>query len=359
MARSVWRTACNLIEAERSPLANAIVLEAAAVTIKSIVCGVDFSPASPGVLRAAMALAERERVPLTVLHVLDPLLVQAARIEYEEGLIEASVDRDLKALIAQAAEGLSIDPRAVRRLLRVGAPDGEILAQAAENPPTLVVMGTHGLSGVRRLFFGSTAARVIARATMPVLALPPHAVTPATAEAGVTATGVDAATAGAAPLALHRILVAVDFTTECMKAIKEAAALAARLNLPLTLLHAVPTASGLERWKTFLELDRDKRITRARQELEMLANEIAHERLAVRVIAAGGTIEEVINRIAGEEPGTLVVMGLRAPSLLPPGSGATAYRLLSITSSPVLIVPDADPRGRRLATFTARDTARV
>jgi nucleotide-binding universal stress UspA family protein len=325
------------------------------VTIKSILCAVDFSPASPGVLRAAMALAEREGAPLTVLHVLDPLLVQAARIEYEEGLIEASTDQDMKALIAQAAEGLRLNPAGVSRQLRIGAPDREILAEAAENPATLVVIGTHGLSGVRRMFFGSTAARVIAKATMPVLALPPHALTPVASVAGPS----EPSAAGAPPLALHRILVAVDFTTECMKAIKEAAVLATRWNLPLTLLHAVPPVPGLERWKTFLELDRDKRITRARQQLEMLANEIAHERLAVRTIAAGGTVEEVISRIAAEEPGTLVVMGLRAPSLLPPGAGATAYRLLCITSSPILILPDTDPRARRLVTSTARDAARV
>jgi nucleotide-binding universal stress UspA family protein len=225
-------------------IADAIVLEAAAVTIQSILCAVDFSPASPGVLRAAMALGEREGVPLTVLYVLDPLLVQAARIEYEEGLIENSTDQDLKALIAQAAEGLPIDRSAVRRLLRIGAPDREILAQAAEKPATLVVIGAHGLSGVRRMFFGSTAARVIAKATTPVMALPPHALTPVTsvAEPSAQTSAVEASTAGKAPLTLHRVLVAVDFTTECMKAIKEAAALATRWNLPLTLLHAVPGA---------------------------------------------------------------------------------------------------------------------
>jgi nucleotide-binding universal stress UspA family protein len=342
-----WRTACSF---DPRSLTRSF-LEAAAVTIETILCAVDFSPASPGVLRAAMTLAHREGVPLTVLHVLDPLLVQAARIEYEEGLIETSTDQDLKALIARAAEGLSIDQRAVRRLLRIGAPDREILAQAAEKPAALVVIGTHGLSGVRRMFFGSTAARVIARATMPVLALPPHELTSATSAAEPSAAN---ASAGTVPLPLHRVLVAVDFTAECMKAIKEAAALASRWNLPLTLLHAVPPVAGLERWKTILELDKDKQITRARQQLEMLANEIAHERLAVRVIAAGGTVENVINRIAAEEPGTLVVMGLRAPTLLPPGSGATAYRLLCITSSPILVLPDSDSPGRRLVMSTAR-----
>jgi nucleotide-binding universal stress UspA family protein len=292
------------------------------LVIQSVLCAVDFSPESPDVLRAAMTVAERERAPLTVLHVLDPLLVQAARIEYEQGMLQASADKDLQALVVQvatsAAAGVSVDPAAVRRRLRVGAPDREILAEGAENPATLLVIGTHGFSGVRRVLFGSTAARVISRATMPVLALPPRA-----------------------RLDVHRMLVAVDFTTECMHAIKQAASLASRWNLTLTLLHAVPQVPGFEQWKTFLDLDQDKRIERARKELELLAREIASERLAVREIAVGGAVEDVINRIAADEPGTLVVMGLRAPSLLPPRSGATAYRLLSTSSSPVLIVPSS------------------
>jgi nucleotide-binding universal stress UspA family protein len=320
-------------------IADAIVLEADAVTIESVLCALDFSPESPGVLRAAMAVAQREHATLTALHVLDPLLVQAARIEYEQGLLEESADKDLKALIARTAADIGFDATTVRRLLRIGAPDREILAAAAENPATLLVIGTHGFSGVRRMFFGSTAARVISRATTPVMAIPPRALDQA------------------APPEFHRLLVAVDFTTECMHAIREAAALASHWNLTLTLLHAVAPIPGFEQWKTFLDLDQDRRIERARRELEMLAHEIASQRLAVRHIAVGGAAEDVINRIAAEEPGTLVVMGLRAPSLLPPGSGATAYRLLCTTSSPILILPETPQAPGKIPHRSLRSTA--
>ena len=80
---------------------------------------------------------------MTVLHVLDPLLVQAARIEYERGMLESSADKDLQALIARVALTASpgVDPVTVRRRLRIGAPDREILAEAAENSPALLVIG--------------------------------------------------------------------------------------------------------------------------------------------------------------------------------------------------------------------------
>lgn len=326
------------------------------MTIKSVLCAVDFSPESPGVLAAAMTIAEREHAHLTVLNVLDPLLVQAARIEYEEGLVETSTDKDLRELIAKVATGLGVDPREVGRKLRIGAPDREILTEAAENPATLLVIGTHGFSGVRRMFFGSTAARVIGKATVPVLAIPPRAVSAGDA---VALPSAPTAAVPTAALAIHRVLVAVDFTTECMQAIRAAAALASRWNLTLTLLHAVPPIPGFDQWKTFLDLDQDRRIERARHELELLAREVANERLAVREVAAGGSVEDVINRVAAEEPGTLVVMGLRAPSLLPPGSGATAYRLLTTTSSPILIVPDTTASARPRPAAGSRGRARA
>jgi nucleotide-binding universal stress UspA family protein len=156
-----------------------------------------------------------------------------------------------------------------------------------------------------------------------------------------------AAVAAAAPFSIHRLLVAVDFTPESMRAIKEAATQSSRWKAALTLLHAVPAGPGFERWKTFLDLDRDKRIERARHDLELLAAEIANERAAVRVIAVGGSPEEIIARYAAEEPGTLIVMGLRAPISMPPGSGCVAYRVLCTALSPVLILPDVERHGPR------------
>jgi nucleotide-binding universal stress UspA family protein len=313
-----------------------------AVTITSILCGVDFSRESLRVLRAAMAIAQQERARLIVLHVLDPLLVQAARIKFEEGLLETAADEDLRALIADAARESNVRQAAVDRRIRVGTPDAEILAEAAEKDADLLVIGTHGFSGVQRMFFGSTATRVLAQTSTPVLALPPEASEPGDVRA-------------AGPLLpLTRLLVAVDFTESCMKAVREAATLAQRWQLALTLLHAVPAGPRLDRWKEFLEADHDRRIAHARYRLQLLAQELSHERLAVRVVAAGGSPEDVIARVAAEERGTLVVMGLGERGMLTPSPGSTAYRLLSKTSTPVLILPAAVASFRGMAGMATR-----
>jgi nucleotide-binding universal stress UspA family protein len=297
------------------------------VTITSILCAVDFSRESPRLLRAALAIAQQERARIRVVHVLDPMLVEAARVEYEEGLLERIADKDLRDLIAETARGTDIPVASIERLIRVGKPDAEILAEAAEKDADLLVIGTHGFSGVRRVFFGSTAAKVLAQTAMPVLALPPE---PSEAD-GVPALGPF--------LPLRRLLVAVDFTESCMNAVRQAAVLARRWQLALTLLHAVPGGPQLDRWRAFLDADRDRRVEHARYRLKLIGDELARDRLAVRVVAAGGSADEVIARVAAEETGTLVVMGLRDRGVLTPTPGSTAYRVLCTASSPVLVLP--------------------
>jgi nucleotide-binding universal stress UspA family protein len=309
----------------------------AAVTITSILCAVDFSRESPRLVRAALSIAAQERARVAIVHVLDPLLLQAARVEYEQGLLEQAADQDLRALIAEVSQGSGAGVTAIERLVRVGRPDEEILAEAAERGADLIVLGTHGFSGVHRVFFGSTAARVLAQSGVPVLALPPEAREPGDPAAPMPL------------LPLTRLLVAVDFTESCMKAVREAAVLARRWNVGLTLLHAVPGGPHLDRWKAFLDADRERRLEHARYRLQLLADELSRDRLAVRVVAEGGSPEEVIARVAAEQPGTLVVMGLRDRGMLTPSPGSTAYRLLCMTSTPVLVLPPAAEWPRALA----------
>jgi universal stress protein A len=142
------------------------------VTITSVLCPVDFSGQSPKLLRTAVMIAQRERARLTVLHVLDPPLTQAVRIEFEKGLLEDAADEDLRALVAEATQGRGLDAASVDRRIRVRTADVEILMEASEKDADLLVIGTHGLSGVRRMFFGSIAARVLAQTTRPVLSCP-------------------------------------------------------------------------------------------------------------------------------------------------------------------------------------------
>jgi nucleotide-binding universal stress UspA family protein len=295
--------------------------------IRSIVCPVDFSSESRALVRAALAVARQETATVTVVHVLEPLLAQAAALSRERDWLETEAYTAVDALIVRALEGSGIDPRTVARRVRCGETDVEILAAAAEFHADLIVMGTEALRGVRRLFFGSVAARVLAQAEVPVLALPP------------LAQDLLAPADDLHPLPLRHMLVAVDFSDTTMLAVREAADLARRWGTSLTLLHVVPELPDVLHWGEALDAHQRRTIERARHELELVAREISG--VPVTVLTVAGTPEETITRVAGEQGSSLVALGLRRSrkGWFAPRPGSTAYRVLSLTNVPILVVP--------------------
>ncbi len=132
----------------------------------------DFSPASRPAFRKAVELAKILREELVVVHVLAvPAMATEAYIVpavYDDLLRTARsvAQRQLGRLVTQARRaGARVSSRLVE-----GSPAHERIAGAARGlRADLIVMGTHGRSGISRVFLGSVAARVVAIAPCPVL----------------------------------------------------------------------------------------------------------------------------------------------------------------------------------------------
>jgi nucleotide-binding universal stress UspA family protein len=135
---------------------------------QSILCPVDLSAASRGAARTAAVMAGRFEAQLTVVFVDDPLLSQAAaRFDEDE------IARRTEAVLTQFVQK-AIGPRQRCAYQIVnGDPAEEILKAARRLKADLIVMGTQGRRGPKRLFFGSTADAVLRRSTVPVLVVPP------------------------------------------------------------------------------------------------------------------------------------------------------------------------------------------
>jgi nucleotide-binding universal stress UspA family protein len=124
----------------------------------------DFSEQSTHAFRLACALARDHGAPLLVLHVKAPLVV------YGEGLMAAEPPGYLEGLRAQLKGIDAHDPRVViERKLVEGDPATEILRVAREAACDLIVLGTHGHTGLVRLLMGSVAEEVVRKAQCPVL----------------------------------------------------------------------------------------------------------------------------------------------------------------------------------------------
>ena len=143
------------------------------MTIHStILCPVDFSEASAGALRSAAAIAAHLGTRLVVLTVEDPLLTEA--VDLGTGVVWSP--DDCRAELARFA-GESVGPQSQGCAgfdyeVAVGKPAAEILRVSRERACGLMVISTHGLTGLRKLFFGSTTERVLRETAVPVLVTP-------------------------------------------------------------------------------------------------------------------------------------------------------------------------------------------
>src|SRR5687768_829176 len=138
------------------------------MSFRSILCPVDMSPSSRTALLAARTMADRFDTPLSVLFVDDPLLSRA-EMKFDEDELKRRTQVELARFVEDA-----IGPRQrCTYEIVAGDPADEIIAAVGRVNADLIVMGTQGNSGPKRLFFGSTADGVLRQSTIPVLVIPP------------------------------------------------------------------------------------------------------------------------------------------------------------------------------------------
>lgn len=139
-------------------------------TLTKILVPTDFSECSAAAFDAAVALARTTETEIVLLHIAEPEF-DYGRYGLPEAAIEARREDDdaqLQAELATMRERLGGYDR-VRLDVRRGRARDAICAAAAEGDYDLIVMGTHGRAGVRRMLIGSNAERVVREAPCPVL----------------------------------------------------------------------------------------------------------------------------------------------------------------------------------------------
>jgi nucleotide-binding universal stress UspA family protein len=140
-------------------------------SFRQILVATDFSPTSAAAWRRGLALARASGARVLVVHVV-PSLAQAQTVRWAYRELEAEILADAKRrltrLVAQARKaGVRAGP-----LLLSGAPVHEAVRRAARTQKAdLVVVGTHGRTGIGGALIGSVAARIVATAPCPVLAV--------------------------------------------------------------------------------------------------------------------------------------------------------------------------------------------
>jgi nucleotide-binding universal stress UspA family protein len=141
--------------------------------IRTVLHPTDFSPQAGAAFLVAGALARDYGARLILLHVKPPEIV------YGEGYVLPPDPEVVRKELQEQLDRLQPPGPGLRveRVLREGNPVQGILDTARETRPDMIVLGTHGRTGVSRLLMGSVAEAVLRKAPCPVLtvkAAPPN-----------------------------------------------------------------------------------------------------------------------------------------------------------------------------------------
>ena len=145
-----------------------------APTRRRLLIATDFSATSERALILAQDLARAMRAMLEIVHVHSlpiyslppPVEMLAPTVIAQEVL--ADIDHQLSRLCDRARTGGLV----CESVALIGEPHAEILKRASESGATMIIMGTHGRTGLAHALLGSVAERVVQRALCPVLVVP-------------------------------------------------------------------------------------------------------------------------------------------------------------------------------------------
>jgi nucleotide-binding universal stress UspA family protein len=142
--------------------------------VTKILCAIDFSEASSQVFDYAKTLASCTNAKLTVVYVA-PSLSQYVGFHVPPSSIDSFVkeivegaDKSMDDFLKENAAGLDVKGRVV-----TGYAAEEITKAAEEENADMIVMGTHGRTGIDKILFGSVAEKVVKTSACPVLTVRP------------------------------------------------------------------------------------------------------------------------------------------------------------------------------------------
>lgn len=135
-------------------------------TFRTVLCAIDFGPHTDLTLEAARRVAEDAAGKLVLFHVV-PLPIEAVG---QPLLVEpfSGAEQDARERMKHLADRLDLKiPYEIAVV--TGEPAPEIIRAAGEHHADLVVMATHGRTGLSHFFLGSVAERVVRESPVPVL----------------------------------------------------------------------------------------------------------------------------------------------------------------------------------------------
>ena len=144
----------------------AVVQAPAAIALKNILVATDFSPCSDRALRYALPIARRYGATVHLTHIVDSL----GYVLTGRDVLEQAVDlamREIKHLDSNPIFHAALKDVPHHATVETGDIAQTVCRLAADNDIDLIVIGTHGRSGIRKFFLGSVADQIFRYARCP------------------------------------------------------------------------------------------------------------------------------------------------------------------------------------------------
>jgi nucleotide-binding universal stress UspA family protein len=280
---------------------------------RKILCPIDFSAGSEHAFRVAAHLARESGAELLLAYAwFLPPMAAGGDVPLPADAIQGLVDDAERGLTDLVSEARSLGVDRVGSQLISGRP-WERIVELAE-PEDLIVMGTHGRTGITRLLLGSVAEKVVRHAPCSVLvARPDGEVRP-----------------------FRHLLVPIDFSDYSNRALDEASDLAGRTGARLTLLHVVELPAvfrGAPPGQVVRDVD-----AMARAKLDAWAGLVAPPVPVTQIVRVGPAAGQILSVLHDDPTFDLVVAGSHGRTgfqrlML----GSVAEKLVRFAPRPVLV----------------------
>jgi nucleotide-binding universal stress UspA family protein len=305
------------------------------ISLKNILLATDFSEVSAAALPYAAAISRRYGSLLHVVHIVSTAAGYMIPSIPDVPVNIDSIHEAARVDAAQQMEALAAPLKTLTHHTYVR--EGQVWEGLSEIIQTqeidLLIVGTHGRTGVGKLLLGSKAEEILRQAPCPVLTVGPKI----SGRAKLPAVEDEAKEVVPVEISVRQIVYATDFSPESFAAAPFAISLAQEFQAKLTLLHVIEKYTDKDRRPRPLEL--------MLQRLEKLVPEEARLWCSPRPSVQFGPPADCILQEALDSKADLIVLGVRAAAghvgaatHLP---WATAHKVIAQARCPVLTVPCA------------------
>lgn len=281
--------------------------------IRRILVPMDFSEQAKTALRYAGSFAENSGASLFVIHVIEsPQALPDMPPGPQEDVERTVIDQLAAVARKEVSPFVPVNP-----MVRTGKAHQEIVHVAKDFGVDMIIISTHGFTGMKHIFVGSTAERVVRYAPCPVLVVRDDP----------------------AKKKLERILVAIDFSEHSRKALHQAVGLAEGSGALLTLFHVIDVYHGPEDGDLPPQAVEERLRAQSAEQLKLWAEREIPKSLRVNTeIRLGQSVYEIVTA-AQDFKSDLIVLGTHGRSGLKRFLvGSTAERVVRYASCAVLTV---------------------